>query len=1256
MRAHILSLLLALPALGCASFPSYRDLSPEPPPALVASSPSPEADALIARFYGDRAVPASEIAAALAKNPAHSGLREIAGYAALLRADLHEAFGHFLSALADRNALSPELYLWEMEGAARTMSEHLRAQALLREIAAQHPKPLVRQLAAHALSRELRLVGEHEEATEIVAGLGFLRAFRVAGSFDNDQNKGWSTAYPPEKDGDPATSWPGMRVPVRFRPIEARSLDGAIPLGDALSPAESAVAYVETYLHAERATSVDLRLTTTSGVKVFHNGKQVASDEKIFREALDNVIVRLTLAPGQNRVMVKSAHQRGPWRLSARLTDPTTGAVVALRSSATGGVPAGAVGAGQPVSPMGPIERIADDNRKRFLLGRAWAREGHTQRATHYLDPLRKDAPGNPLVAYFSALSARDAGEVGKALDLLHDGAQRHAGASAFLVERGRFYAQRKLWDKAQRDFEAALAASPGARDAAFELSALFGARGWTRDRCQRLELLLAKWPDDPRALYELGACREDQQLFADAERHQRRAHAMAPGLRAPLERLAMLCDRRLDHDAALAFNRELSASDPTSLAHLLDEAELHRRAGRREDSELALTRAVALSPDAPAPYERLAYLALDAQRRADADALFKKALERDPDNATLSQRAAALSPSGPPLGDRLVSGADEIDKAIRSAEKVTVHPGSHVVVLLDEEVTTVNPDGSSKRIVTSVEQAVNTEGRDALIQARLPKGGRVTVLEAYAVKKDGERQEASSMTGGTVRFRGLEVGSIVVLQYAHYAPPPRFLPNEFVGQWRFQKVSAQVESSRWWLVLPRERKLKVEVRGSIGQKSETVGGQTVWAFTAAQVPPFVPEPSMTPAVDSLWMAMVSTVKDWDAFARWEMALLGDAFAPSADLDALAKKLTADARTPREKIDRLWAYVAQEIRYQQEYEDSIAGVKPHSAGMVRERGYGDCKDKAVLLIRLARTVGVEMRFALLRTRPYGRILKEIPNQQFNHAIAYVPGQEGVSEPFFIDTTTNGLDIGNTRADDQGALSLVTDPVSGRWEFIPIPYQSPDLEFVKHRFEVNLTDPKKPVARDRYEARGALASSARLALRNREGGKRFFQSLTDKLFAGAAVTSTRAEHDQDLTRPTDVRLEIDLAAAVHPDEGRFRLDLPLLFPLAGAVSLAERNHPLSIWRGTQALEVEVELAEGHDASRVPDDFKVEHACFTVSRKSEVKGRRVTVRTSYRNGCAEIAPADYPAFRAAVQKAAAHAKDKLVFGPRGARAKR
>ena len=112
----------------------------------------------------------------------------------------------------------------------------------------------------------------------------------------------------------------------------------------------------------------------------------------------------------------------------------------------------------------------------------------------------------------------------------------------------------------------------------------------------------------------------------------------------------------------------------------------------------------------------------------------------------------------------------------------------------------------------------------------------------------------------------------------------------------------------------------------------------------------------------------------------------------SSAIKVLAKKIMPEGISPQEKVLRIHRYVQEEIRYEQDYENSIAGVKPHPAPVVFARRYGDCKDKAVLFITLAQLGGVKAHFAILKTTGKGTVFKEIPMQQFNHAIVYVPAQ------------------------------------------------------------------------------------------------------------------------------------------------------------------------------------------------------------------------------------------------------------------------
>ena len=128
--------------------------------------------------------------------------------------------------------------------------------------------------------------------------------------------------------------------------------------------------------------------------------------------------------------------------------------------------------------------------------------------------------------------------------------------------------------------------------------------------------------------------------------------------------------------------------------------------------------------------------------------------------------------------------------------------------------------------------------------------------------------------------------------------------------------------------------------------------------------------------------------------------------------------------------------------------------RPHSCRQVLERGYGDCKDKAILLISLGREAGLTLQYALLRTRPAGEVDREVPNQQFNHAIVYVPKQEGFPQPFFVDATTDGLDVGSLRADDQGAWSLVLDPLKKEgYAFIQIPLRPADEQYARSQLNI-----------------------------------------------------------------------------------------------------------------------------------------------------------------------------------------------------------
>ena len=58
---------------------------------------------------------------------------------------------------------------------------------------------------------------------------------------------------------------------------------------------------------------------------------------------------------------------------------------------------------------------------------------------------------------------------------------------------------------------------------------------------------------------------------------------------------------------------------------------------------------------------------------------------------------------------------------------------------------------------------------------------------------------------------------------------------------------------------------------------------------------------------------------------------------------------------------------------------------------VIQRHYGDCKDKANLLVAMLRAAGIPANLALLSTGPGRDVDPQLPGiNQFDHAIVYVP--------------------------------------------------------------------------------------------------------------------------------------------------------------------------------------------------------------------------------------------------------------------------
>ena len=163
----------------------------------------------------------------------------------------------------------------------------------------------------------------------------------------------------------------------------------------------------------------------------------------------------------------------------------------------------------------------------------------------------------------------------------------------------------------------------------------------------------------------------------------------------------------------------------------------------------------------------------------------------------------------------------------------------------------------------------------------------------------------------------------------------------------------------------------------------------------------------------------------WSEVRDWYKSLFESSLSADATVRAAAERITAGADTEVEKLRAIHRFVATEIRYVG-LEQGDSAFVPHPTSTTLARRYGDCKDKAALLIDLLQHVDIEMQPVLVATtRRVPEKLVVPTHSYFDHLI--VCGTLSNGQSYCLDSTDPYTGIESLSAWIQGAVSLpVTD--------------------------------------------------------------------------------------------------------------------------------------------------------------------------------------------------------------------------------------
>jgi Tfp pilus assembly protein PilF len=1041
---------------------------------------------------------------------------------------------------------------------------------------------------------------------------------------------------------DRGARFAGLSRDVAWQRLSSDPASGAWDVDGHLEPNDDVGALLVFAIEVERETAVAIRVGSTAPVILRVGDVELARDDAARPLHLDQTTAGARLSPGVHRVSLRSwSADRGLDAL-VRVTAPDGGALEHARLSAA---PEVLARARRGASGVTPLENAKDP----LAASRAGAGADATPAALAQAIELEAALRGTDqraqptqLERWLEALVARTPESAEAALD-----ARRALAAE--LGERDPSRARALL--------EEVLASSPTHTGALLDLAELYAEQSRVVEARRFVQRARRAAPDDARVLARalafddrhgaLGA--DPAALFALAERAPTQAHleaaAEAAQSRGDMARYFDYAARLLKREPAswrwvyaradaatraMALGGEGSAAAVAEIEKLLVQrlalmpsghatARALLRvlvgAGRLEDARALVAARRAAYPARTEPLSLAATLALHEGDRTKANEWVRAALALRPQDRDLRRLGRQLDDAGEAFAERHALDVHEL--SARPPQAGAVDAGAEVLgtsvavrlfdnglgQVLREDVVRVHDARKARgyRLFT-LPYTAGREIVEVLTAERVTRGGdrrpAVDVYDEAPVGKDGGVY--TDVQTHVVDLGELADGDVLHVRTRTELVGGQNLFGDFFGL--VENIQRDVPVGEWRVVVdaPRERMLSSGGRGAPVAEITEEGERRVWTWRRSDVPRVEPEPNMPPFFEVADALSVSTYGDWAALGRWYADLVAPQLRVNAELRELAREVTAGAETTAEKVRRLYEHVVTETRYVG-IELGIHGWKPYPVTEVHRRRYGDCKDKASLLVALLGVVDVDARLVLVRTADNGVLAPEPASMwAFNHAIAWVPELD-----LFLDGTAERSGATELPTLDQGAMALLVAPAGSEEpsRLVQIPLASADDHLNTSRYVLRVAADGTLSLRGSERFTGAGNAEHRRQLNDPATRVEEMQRSLASALPGAVVHSVEVTDLSLSARELGYDIEATIPGrATEVGEGELALPISL-YPHGLVGSYARRSErKLPVWLDHPwriRNEMRYVLPDGWEIADLPASSRVEseHLIFT-----------------------------------------------------------
>jgi transglutaminase-like putative cysteine protease len=601
--------------------------------------------------------------------------------------------------------------------------------------------------------------------------------------------------------------------------------------------------------------------------------------------------------------------------------------------------------------------------------------------------------------------------------------------------------------------------------------------------------------------------------------------------------------------------------------------------------------------------------------------------------------------------------------QVLREAKQVTVskYPDADSVLLRDVQKVKYEADGSSiehDEFYNKILTEKGKRGAEVLTEYFNVSYGTTKVLAIEIIKADGRTVKIdvaknsktmiySGQMGAniynpnakilSVTVPGVEIGDIMYY-FVERIKSRAYMENTWTDVYTVQSTTPVLYYN---IIIdgPKERPLKKylvkdPVKDSVSFSKKEVGDRIIYNWTFRNIPRIFPEPQMPSYYRYAERLLVSTAESWSEISTWYNRLCAPHLAKvTPAMEEKVKELTKGLKTETEKIEAVFRFVSNKIRYMGiTIETTAPGYEPHDIDLTFNNRYGVCRDKAALLAGMLRLAGIKAYPVLIMAGT--KKDEEVPNNFFNHAITCAITEDG--KTVLMDSTNEStMDLLPAYLSDKSYLIAL--PSGSELMTSPVVPASKNLLRAETSGELHEDGSLTAATELKFDGINDTIYRGAFSRWKKERIKQYFAAKLKSIMPGAKLECLKVtpENLRDFKTPLSVKFNFTTNSLLIPGKGVMLMQVPQVGAsfsavnwLLGDMGLKKRQYPLLLAATCGVVEkFSYKMPVGLRVAKFPEYKKIDWQKLLWERTETSKDNCLAGTSKYLLNAVEFLPDEY-----------------------------